>query len=226
MIYLLFVLIALISVFIVEIFAARKGVVDFGEKIKVFKPCDDENVIPFRGKVLILTTIICFVGALASQISLYINTPTVNFVKLYGLLLVVMCAGLIDYKRRIIPNELILIGLIFRVGIYVYEFFFSENVKSILVNDLLGFIIGFVFLALVSILTKGSLGFGDAKLFGIIGITSGSFCTYSTLLVSLILSVIFSIVNIARKKMGRKDSFPFGPCIAIGYFIVLLLTSY
>ena len=226
MIYLLFVFIALLSVCGIEFLAARKGVVDFGEKIKIYKPCDDENIVPYKGKTLILITIICFAVALVSQISLYMNTAVVSFVKLYGLLLIVMCAGLIDYKRRIIPNILVLMGLAFRLSIYVYEIFFAENIKAVLINDLIGFAIGFVFLALVSLITKGALGFGDAKLFGVIGITSGAFCTYSTLLVSLVLSVVVSLINIARKKMGRKDSFPFGPCIAVGYVIVLLLTSY
>lgn len=226
MIYVLFILIAIISVCAIEFFAARKGVVDFGDKIKAYKPCVDENIIPFKGKNLILITIICFVITLTTQISLYINVALVSYIKLYGLLLIVLCAGLIDYKRRIIPNQLILIGLAFRIGIYVYEFFFTENIKAVFINDLMGFAIGFVFLALVSIITRGSLGFGDAKLFGVIGITSGVFCTYSTLLVSLVLSVVVSVVSIAGKKMGRKDSFPFGPCIAIGYIIVVFLTSY
>ena len=226
MIYLLFVLIALVSVCITELISARKGVVDMGEKIKVYKPCDDENIVPYRGKSLILITMICFAVFLATQISLYMNTTVVSFVKLYGILPLVLCAGLIDYKRRIIPNVLILIGFVFRAGIYVYEVFFTENIKAVLVNDLIGFAIGFVFLGLISVITRGSLGFGDAKLFGIIGITTGTFCTYSTLLASLILSVIFSVTSMAMKKMGRKDSFPFGPCIAAGYVIAVLLTSY
>lgn len=226
MIYVLFVFIALISICTIEFYAAQKGAVDFEDKIKVYKPCDDENIVPFRGKTLIMITIVCFVISLAIQISLNMNATVVSFIKLYGLLLIVLCAGLIDYKRRIIPNQLILVGLVFRIGIYAYEILFTENFKAVFINDLMGFAIGFVFLALVSIITKGSLGFGDAKLFGIIGITTGAFCTYSTLLISLILSVIVSIVNIASKRMGRKDSFPFGPCIAIGYVIAVLLTSY
>lgn len=226
MIYFLFVLISILSVFFIEYIAALKGTVDFGEKLKIYKPCEEGKIIPFRGKKLILITIICFVIALATQISLYMNTAIISFIKLYGLLLIVLCAAIIDYKRRIIPNLLIFIGLAFRIGIYVFEIFATSAVKEVFINDLIGFVIGFVFLGIVSFVTKGSLGFGDAKLFGIIGITSGSFCTYSTLLVSLVLSVIISVINIARKKMGRKDSFPFGPCIAAGYVISILLTSY
>lgn len=226
MIYGLFVLIALLSLCFIYAFAARFGVVDLGEKIRVYKPCEEESVIPFRGKSLLWLTIVCFAVALAAQISLYVFTPVVSFIKLYGVLVLVLCAGLIDYKRRIIPNRLILYGLVFRGGIYLYEIFCVENIKAVLINDLIGFTIGFVFLALVSLLTKGSLGFGDVKLFGIIGMTTGAFCTYSTLFLALVLSVIVSLVGIARKKMGRKDAFPFGPCIAAGYTIAVLLTSY
>ncbi len=225
MIYLLFVLIAAISVAGMCWFGAYKGVVDTGKKIKIYKPCE-ENVVPFTGKNLTLITIICFVMALAVQILLYFNTNIINFIKLYGLMLIVLSAALVDVKRKIIPNELILVGLGLRVIVYVYEFIALDNIKPILINDLIGFAIGFVFLGVVYLITKGSIGFGDVKLFGVIGITCGAMGTYSTLLVGLIISAIFSIVNIARKTMGRKDSFPFGPCIALGYVIVVLIGSY
>ena len=225
MVYLLFVGIAILSVCAIAFFCARKGVIDFGDKLKVYKSCE-EDIVPYKGKFLILILAICFALALAIQISLYKNTEVINFVKLYGLFLIVLCAGIVDAKRRIIPNFLILSGVVFRAGLYVYEIFFTEVIKDVIKNDLIGFVIGFVFLALVSLISKGSLGFGDAKLFGIIGITVGSFCTYSTLLVSLLISTVVSVVSILRKKMSRKDSFPFGPCIAAGYVIVVLLTSY
>lgn len=224
MIYVLFVLISTLSVAAISCFAAQKGVVDFG-KFNIYKPCEEE-IVPYKGKSLILITIVCFVASFATQISLYMNTSAINFVKLYGLFLIVVIAAVVDSKRRIIPNILIIFGLIFRTGIYIYEIITKVDLKAVLINDLIGFVIGFVLLALVSLVSKGALGFGDAKLFGVIGLLSGSFCTYSTLLASLIVSVVFSVINLARKKMGRKDSFPFGPCIAVGYVIAVLLTSY
>ena len=173
-----------------------------------------------------MITIVCFIVASVLQISLYKNTTIVSFIKLYVLFLIVASAAIVDYKRRIIPNALIIFGLVFRVGVYAYEIFSKADIKSILINDLIGLAVGFGILAIASLLTKGSVGFGDAKLFGVIGIISGSFCTYSTLLVSLIISTVVSLIGLARKKIGRKDSIPFGPCIALGYVIALLLTSY
>lgn len=225
MFYLLFLLMAALATLVVIYVGSLKGVIDTG-KLNIYKPCEEE-ITPYKGKSLILLTTICFACFFAAQISLYKNTEIINFVKLFGLAFIVISAGVIDSKRKIIPNALIILGLVFRAGIYIYEIIcYSGDLKTIVINDLIGFAIGFVFLAAVSLLSKGALGFGDAKLFGIIGLVSGSFCTYSTLLVSLIISTVVSLVNIARKKMGRKDTFPFGPCIAIGYILVVLLTSY
>ncbi len=226
MIYLLFVGIAIVSSLFVIILCSLKGVANPGiKKLNIlYKPQD--GIVPYNGGKLILITIICFVIALATQISLYKNTATVGFFKLYGLLIIVLSAALVDSKRRIIPNLFVIIGLVFRLCIYCYEIFATDTFKAVMLNDLIGLAIGFGFLAIVSIITKGAIGFGDAKLFGIIGLISGSFCTYSTLLISLLLSAVISIVEIARKKMGRKDSLPFGPFIAVGYIVALLLTSY
>ncbi len=221
--YLLFTLIAVLSTAVIILFGESYGVADIGVP-KIYKKA--ENVKPFRGASLILIITVCFAFALAIQISLYKNTDTVSFAKLYGVFVIVMSAGLIDIKRRIIPNLLIICGLVFRSGIYVIEIIVSSDIKAVILNDLVGFCIGFVFLAVVSFVTRGALGFGDVKLFGIIGMTCGSFCTYSTLVVSLIVSAVVSVVSIVRKKMGRKDSFPFGPCITAGYVIAVLLTSY
>lgn len=224
MIYALFCLIGIFSTAFVLFIGSEKGVVDTG-LVKIYKPC--EGVKPFKGKALILLTIICFASMVAAQISLYKNAAVISFVKLYGLLVIVLCAGLIDFKRKIIPNALIIAGLIFRVGIYIYEIIFAaDDIKSVVINDLLGFAIGFVFLGLISLISKGAIGFGDAKLFGVIGLISGSFCTYSTLFLSLVISAIISLIFIARKKMGRKDALPFGPSIAVGYLAAVLLTSY
>ena len=225
MIYLLFVAIAVVSTIAIIAFTARFGVVDPGAKTKLYKK-PDNDVVPFSGTKLILITTICFIVAMVLQISLYKNTTTVSFIKLYVLFVIVASAAIIDYKRRIIPNALIIFGLVFRIGVYAYEIFSKADIKGILINDLIGLAVGFGLLAVVSLLTKGSVGFGDAKLFGVIGIIGGSFCTYSTLLVSLIVSTVVSLIGLAQKKIGRKDSIPFGPCIAIGYVIALLLTSY
>lgn len=225
MLYAVIVGVALFSVAAVVWFCSLKGVLKPWETCPFYKKPEGETV-PFRGAQMILIIICCFALALAIQFSLYKNTTPVNCIKLYVTFVIVFCAALIDWKRRIIPNLLVIAGLICRLGIYVYEILKVENWKEMLISDLIGFGVGFGFLFVVSLLTKGSIGMGDAKLFAVIGLMSGSFCTYSTLLVSLVLCAIVSLIGLATKKMTRKDSLPFGPFIAVGYILSVLLTSY
>ncbi len=226
MIYLAFFVIAILSAVLIAFYCNYEGVITTPFEFLPKKNIENEKIKAFSKKgSLVILSVVATVLALA-QISLKANVETIGFVKLFVLFLIVICAGIIDFKRKIIPNLLVMFGLLFWVFISVFEFSQNENFKSVIISELIGFVIGFVFLALISAISKGALGMGDAKLFGIIGLISGTFCTYSTLLVSLIVSVIISVIGLIRKKLGRKDAIPFGPCITIGYTIVLFLASY
>lgn len=224
--YAVFVAVTVFTVICEFLYCSYMGVFETKLKIKQSKKYKNEETLPYKGVSLVLIIIICAVLSFTLQMSLYRFTQTINFVKLYGLFVLVFAAAVIDSKKKIIPNLIILIGLIYRLGIYVYEIITLESVKEVLTNDLIGFGIGFGVLAVVSIITKQSIGFGDAKLFGIIGITGGSMCTFSTLFVALVVSAVISVALLLSHKKDRKGSFPFGPCIAAGYVAAIFLTSY
>lgn len=153
------------------------------------------------------------------------NIP--NLVKLLLLMGILAAAAIIDLKKTIIPNFLIIFGLIVRVLIYVIELLFYNNIfVPQLISDVIGFAIGFGILFIASVVSKGALGFGDVKLFGLIGLMSGAICTYSTLVFCLLLSTIASIGLMIAKKKNRKDSIPFGPFVFVGYIIAIILTCY
>ncbi len=224
--YLFFTALALITCAVEFLYCSHVGVFETGIKIPKSSKYKNDEITPFKGVSVILIIIVCLVLSFGLQISLSIDNSPINFVKLYGLYVLILLASVIDFKKKIIPNLIIVVGLIFRLGIYSYEIFKAEDLKSIVTNDLIGFAIGFGILAVVSIITKQGIGFGDVKLFGIIGLIGGSFCTYSTLFASLIVSAIASIILLITGKKNKKDKIPFGPCIIIGYILVLLLKSY
>ena len=226
MIYLVFVAAAICAALAIYSYCCYEGV--FSPVYKHFprKKSADGEVVPFSKDASLWLMIGMFPILLLVQVLLHRNTQIVALVKLVVLLAIVICAGIVDLKKRIIPNLLVCFGLLFWVGITVLDVVNSDNLKGLLASELIGFLVGFVLLAVVSVLTKGALGFGDVKLFGVIGLIGGAFCTYSTLLVSLIVSVIVAVIGMATKKIGRKDSIPFGPCIMLGYIIVLFLGSY
>lgn len=224
--YAVFSLVSVATVICEFIYCSYMGIFSSKFKLKENQKYKNSEILPYKKGAMISIIIICAIASFFVQMSLYSNTSIINCIKLYGLFVLVLFAALIDSKKKIIPNILIIIGLLFRAVIYVYEFFALDSIKDVAKNDLSGFAIGFGALALVSVVTKQSIGFGDVKLFGIIGITGGSMCTFSTLFVSLIVSAIISVVLLVSHKMGRKGSFPFGPCIAVGYIVAILLTSY
>lgn len=224
--YAVFFLVSVLTIICEFLYCSYMGVFKSKIKIKENSKYKSTETLPYQGVTLVLIIIICAAVSFAVQMSLYSNTSTVNYIKLYGLFVTVLAAALIDSKKKIIPNFLILFGLVFRVAVYVYEFFTLDSMKDVIKNDLIGLAIGFGVLAVVSIVTKQSVGFGDAKLFGIIGITGGSMCTYSTLFLSLVVSAVISVVLLISHKKDRKGTFPFGPCIALGYVATIFLTSF
>lgn len=224
--YAVFFLVSVLTIICEFLYCSYMGVFKSKIKIKENSKYKSTETLPYQGVTLVLIIIICAAVSFAVQMSLYSNTSTVNYIKLYGLFVTVLAAALIDSKKKIIPNFLILFGLVFRVAVYAYEFFTLDSMKDVIKNDLIGLAIGFGVLAVVSIVTKQSVGFGDAKLFGIIGITGGSMCTYSTLFLSLVVSAVISVVLLISHKKDRKGTFPFGPCIALGYVATIFLTSF
>lgn len=158
---------------------------------------------------------------------IYNTYDYLTFLKLFGLMPILALAGCIDYKKKIIPNYLVLSGIAFRAILYLLEFFLSKwEVRDILINDAIGLGIGFGVLLIAALVSKGAVGFGDVKLFAVVGLCAGAIGTYYTLLFSLITSVIVSLFLIALKRKTRKESIPFAPCIAFGYAAVLLSMLY
>lgn len=155
-------------------------------------------------------------------------TPTgcFNFAKLFVVFVITEACALIDLKKRIIPNKIVAAGLIFRVAIYIGEIILCRDIiKDIAINDLIGFGIGFGILFITGLLSRGAMGFGDAKLFAVIGLCTGSLCTFGTLLFSLFCSAIIGIALLIKYR-DKKMAFPFAPCIFIGYAAVLLMGNF
>lgn len=165
---------------------------------------------------------------IVSAVIVYTNVVNlINFVKLMTLWVVIAGSAVIDMKKRIIPNVLLLAGLAVRVVIYILEYIlYPEVFRAILISDGLGFLVGFGVFFISAVITRGAIGFGDVKLFGLIGLTTGFICTYATMLYCLLASTAVSVVLMILRKKGRKDSIPFGPCVMIGYFITLILSNY
>lgn len=155
---------------------------------------------------------------------------TFDFVLYSYLMSILIIVLFIDLDHKIIPDELVVSGLIGAAVTVVYNIFFPMPIygSSSWWAPLLGVIPGSGFLFLIAVIgfaiykTDDAMGMGDVKIFAPIGIFLGwKMCTIA-LLASILLGGIFSLFLMTVNIKKRKDTIPFGPFIVIGTFITLL----
>lgn len=82
---------------------------------------------------------------------------------------------------------------------------------------------GFMLLLLVAVLSKGGMGGGDIKLYGLVGLVLGVTNMFLSLFLAAAIGLAVGLIGMVWKGWGRKTEVPFGPFIAVGalaaYFI-------
>lgn len=134
--------------------------------------------------------------------------------------------GYIDFKTYRIPNRFILLGVGYRVIILILELIFEGNtLPAVLVSEgvaALGLLIAAL---LCTICIKNSIGYGDIKLFCVMGLMLGLEGIWNSVFMSLIAAFIISVILLITKKKSRKDAVPFAPAIVLGTYISIILTG-
>lgn len=216
--YLLYIGIALV-IHIVYLFCLwrRQLVCQNGEKKKEQYSKWELSV----GLVFSFILSIWMIRCLFLQVDNYINC--VKMLLFYMILLI--CAG-IDYKKKIIPNRILLIGLGARFILYVVEFvWIGTDIIPELCSEGIALLI-VLLLMLVSTLTHKGIGMGDIKLMGLMSLYTGVFLVYSVLFVAALFGAIVGMVMIFVLKKDKKATIPFGPLLLIGYMAACIAGSY
>ncbi|AUG57680.1 prepilin peptidase [Acetivibrio saccincola] len=137
----------------------------------------------------------------------------------------------IDLEHMIIPNGVVVTGIIGGMAAGIYSAFI--NPLEIYGDDkwwnpFLGAVIGFGVLLLIALLgylvyrTEDVMGGGDIKIFAPIGLFLGWKMALMTFFISVILAGIVSVILILLKIKDRKSGIPFGPFIVAGTFLTYL----
>lgn len=84
-----------------------------------------------------------------------------------------------------------------------------------------GAIIGFLLIMVIIFISRGGMGAGDMKLFGVLGIVLGLEKILLTFFLSCIIGSIIGFMLLGFKIITRKQAIPFGP-----YIILATLLSY
>lgn len=156
---------------------------------------------------------------------------SVDFLASAFIMSILMAVFFIDIDHRIIPDELVLTGLIAGVIFIIYNAFFpmkiyGEGAKWW--DPIVGMFAGSLTLLIVGIIgmmiykTDDAMGGGDIKIFAPIGIFLGWKMTFVALLLSIFIGGIISLILIVIRIKGRKSTIPFGPFIVMGTLITYI----
>lgn len=123
----------------------------------------------------------------------------------------------IDYRKHIIQNKVLLSLLILRIVIAIVELFCDiKSAKLELLSCLIAGVGILAILCVMRLIVRDGIGFGDIKLFAIIGLYLGVRGVIPTIFLSFVVSFVISIFMLAAKKKNKKDYLAFAPSILIG----------
>lgn len=199
----------------------RAGVAQgISEKVKGILPETNKKRIFF----LIMLVTCLFLAVFMSVF--YQELTTIYMLKRLCLVTLLFPIAAIDYKRYVIPNKLLIIGLICRGVILGLELIFQrEKLIDTLVSEVVSAIGLFILCMIILLIMKGSIGMGDVKLFSVMALFQGFVGVSSSIMASLLVSFVVSVFLLITKKKSRKDMIAFGPSILIGTFISVFLTG-
>lgn len=148
-----------------------------------------------------------------------------EFTKIITLYQIIYCAAMIDYRKKIIPNVLVIFGIGFQIIYFFFQIgWYQNNWKIVLIQDLMGFLMGAGVLFFVYLFSKDAIGMGDIKLFGVIGITCGFRHTYTILFLSVLLAACYGLYLVLFKKKKRNCEIAFAPFILMGYISTIVIS--
>jgi prepilin signal peptidase PulO-like enzyme (type II secretory pathway) len=148
-------------------------------------------------------------------------TKILRYLCLTGFMLVL---AVIDHEKSIVPNKLLVAMLVIRavllvIEVAVYPVYWKEK----MISAVGGMLVGLILFLLAYVLSRKSIGLGDVKLAAVLGWYLGLSLIWWDLVAGLLLAGIYSVVQLARKKLSMKDSIPLVPFLAAGTILILLL---
>lgn len=141
---------------------------------------------------------------------------TVVLLKYLFLCALLVAVSFIDLEHYIIPNSLVITGLIGGVILNIV----ARDVG--VVSALIGMLVTSGVLLLVALASKGGMGGGDIKLAAVTGLFLGWPLAPLGIFLGACVGGLVAIFLLLFRVKGRKDPLPFGPFIALGTFFAIL----
>ena len=185
--------------------------------------------IPIRYPLIeTFTGILFFISYKSTLYNYGIENYLFKLLANWGIILILFPLSIIDYYYLWIPNSIIKIGISFGFLISIFSSIINnQNLFLNILESLISGIFGFLIIILIIkfgelIFKKPAMGFGDAKLAGMIGFWVGFPGVIISIWLSFIISGIFVISGLATKKIKKGQLIPFGPFLSITGLLIWL----
>lgn len=151
----------------------------------------------------------------------YMITDTIAFMGFVAGMLVI---GRIDKLERIIPNAILAILIAIRSVLLLATIFIdSEYALKSIKNSVVGLLFWACMFGLIKLMYKDKIGMGDIKALVVAGFYLGIYRCSLVILIVLLVAIFSIVTRMITKKMKAKDYVSFGPYIAMGSYIALML---
>lgn len=182
------------------------------------------KLIPKSASVIV----VLIISAVIAFILNYLKGSGKSIVELALSMILLWAMGVLtitDYKKKVVPNTILLIMLGLWALIISSSLFINiDTYMPMLIRYAIGGAIGGGMFLFSYLITKGQMGAGDVKLAFLIGLYLGSARILIVTLMGTVLCFVFSIIMVLLKRIGLKDSIPMVPFLAIGVWIILLIS--
>ena len=129
-----------------------------------------------------------------------------------------------DYREQLVPNRVLLFLLVlFPILVGGYGVHDMDTVLKLLPSIILGFLFSLISFGTGYLLSHGSMGAGDVKLSLIMGIYLTGKDIPGAVFYGCLIAAGYSIIQLIRKKITRKDRLPFVPFLYMGVVVRYLL---
>lgn len=131
----------------------------------------------------------------------------------------------IDIRVKKIPNKLILILLVIRLlFIFINVFISFEVFWSVFLYSVIGALAGGIIILICALISRGGVGFGDVKMFTVVGLYFGLHGVIAIMMYSLFLAAIYGLFLIIFKKAKMKSTIAMAPFIFLGLSFHLFIS--
>lgn len=153
-----------------------------------------------------------FTGGLfaVSYIQFGLEWELLTALLLVSMLMIVLVA---DIAYMLIPNKVLLFFLPLLIGMRIIV------PLDPWWSPLAGGLIGVAVVALIILVSRGGMGAGDMKLFGVLGIVLGTEKLLLAFFLSCTIGALIGLVLLVGKLIDRKQPVPFGPYIVVAALI-------